>query len=464
MRQLRLVLQGLLLLLFELFLEAHQLRDVADIGDDAKELAVLVENGVAGDEDLLLALDGLIDGDAPELLHDQDRHGLVEVALLDEFVHRAADDLFGPDPRDPLVGLVDIEHATLAVGDPDAVIGGVDDGLELAVESLDHAQFVGDLLDAGEVLEDAHGAHHLAVADDGRVVDHEGRAEPLEFLAGQGLARLHDIHQPRVGDDVQDMAADGFDRADAEQVLRQPVGHDDDPVLVDRDDAALGGVHDRRDLLAEFLDAGLKRLRIGILGDDTGEFAVLVQNEGGDDRTGDPRNFVVGRQAEIAALCEAVNRPADKGPVAERRQQPPAGDRADGSVLPIGDGGDVHVPCVHDREGRADRVIRGQERDGNDDIGYFHEKTSLCCQAIKKRLPPEAPLPPSCVRPKPPETGSAGKRCSNPPRIQPEPGILSAGMQYPRTRTLSSGYKIATTLTFRLSRLCPSQRPGRRGC
>jgi hypothetical protein len=45
----------------------------------------------------------------------------------------------------------------------------------------------------------------------------------------------------------------------------------------------------------------------------------------------------------------------------------------------------------------------------------------------------------------------------------PEPGILSAEMQYPRTRTLSSGYKIATTITFRFSRLFPSQRPGQRG-
>ncbi len=302
MRQLRLVLQGLLLLLFELFLEAHQLRDVADIGDDAKELAVLVEDRVAGDEDLLLALDGLIDGDAPELLHDQDRHGLVEVALLDQFVHRAADDLFGPDPRDPLVGLVDVQHAALAVGDPDAVVGGMNDGLELAVEALDDAQFVRDFLDAGEVLEDAHGSHHPAVADDGRVVDHEGRVLSLEFLARQGLARLHDFHQPRVGDDVEDVAADGIDRTDAEQVLRQAVGHDDNPVLVDGDDAALGGVHDRRDLLAEFLDAGLKPRGIALRGDDAGEFAVIVQDEGRDGRAGNPGDLVVGRQAGNAAL------------------------------------------------------------------------------------------------------------------------------------------------------------------
>jgi len=147
-RKFRLVFLGLLHLLRQLLAKAHELRHVANIGDDAEESAVLVENGVSRDENLLLALDGLVDRDALELLHDEESDGLVEVAFLDELAHGPPDDLLRPDPRDPLIGLVDVQHAALAVGHPDAVVGGMDDGLELAVEPLDDTELVGNRLDA----------------------------------------------------------------------------------------------------------------------------------------------------------------------------------------------------------------------------------------------------------------------------------------------------------------------------
>ncbi len=187
--------------------------------------------------------------------------------------------------------------AALAVGDPDAVVGGVDDGPELAVEVLDDTQLVGDLLDAREILEDADGTYDPAFADDGRIVDHEGHPFPRELLPRQEFARFHDVHEPRVGNDVEDVAAQGFNRPDAEQILRHAIGHDDGAVLIDGDDPAFGRIHDRGDLLAEFRDACLQRIRIALQGNDTGKFIVLVKDDGRDVGSGNAGDLFIESQA-----------------------------------------------------------------------------------------------------------------------------------------------------------------------
>ncbi len=91
-------------------MEVGQLRNVADIGNDTEELAVFIEYGISSDKNLLLSPDGLVYGNALQLLHDEKCHGLVKVAFIHEILHLTADDLLGQNPGDPLVGFIDVKR------------------------------------------------------------------------------------------------------------------------------------------------------------------------------------------------------------------------------------------------------------------------------------------------------------------------------------------------------------------
>ncbi len=89
------------------------------------------------------------------------------------------------------------------------------------------------------------------------------------------------------------VAAQGINRPDAEQILGHAIGHDDDAVLVYGDDPAFGRIHDRGDLLAEFRDARLQRIRIALQGNDAGRLVVLVQYDGRDVGSGNAGNVLI---------------------------------------------------------------------------------------------------------------------------------------------------------------------------
>ena len=115
--------------------EVVQLGDVPVVGHHQVDLAVAPEDGGAGDQELAAGPLGFLEnGHRPPLLDDLQGDRLVDDPLRGQLADVPADPVPGREVVDPLRGPVDSEDPALAVADPDAVEGRIEDGLHLLQE------------------------------------------------------------------------------------------------------------------------------------------------------------------------------------------------------------------------------------------------------------------------------------------------------------------------------------------
>lgn len=117
-------------LLVQGLLEGDQFGDVPNVGDHQADLVVLIINGGAGDQGLLAGDEGLVGGVGVADLQGLKGGGVGDEAPADQFIHGDTQHVPGGQAGDDLIGMVDPDGYSLAVGDENAIEGALQNGEE----------------------------------------------------------------------------------------------------------------------------------------------------------------------------------------------------------------------------------------------------------------------------------------------------------------------------------------------